>query len=243
MIIPVYSKVFLEIEDNSWCGVPSNSLLHSLSNREEFSTRWIAKIGDSYIALGDPVHNYGNNPVLYLPSWFCQQIHHDGDGFPVDVELIPAEELEKATSLTFKVIGTMPDDLDIREILEEPLSRLGVLQKEQIIPCPVLEGCSLIVKSCSPANTVFLDGSEIALEVEHDIPIRPPTPIPSTITSPFLPTSNIENSMIPLQRTSINTSASSQRGFISFSGTGYTLGGSTLNNIANGSTSSSNVVE
>lgn len=241
MIIPVYSKVYLEIEDNSWCGIPSNSLLHTLSSRDEFSSRWIAKIGDAYIALGDPVHNYGGSSILYLPTWFCQQIHHEGDGTPMNVELIPAESFEKATSLTFKVIGTLPDDLDIREILEEPLSRLGVLQKNQMIPCPVLEECSLLVNNCSPTDTVFLDGSEIALEVEHDIPQRKPTPIPSPITSPFLPSSNVVDSMIPLERTSTNTSTSAQNRFVSFSGNGYTLGGSIINNIT--SSYSSNMVE
>ncbi len=229
MIIPVYSKVYLEIEDNSWCAIPSNSLLHTLSNRNEFSIRWIAKIGTSYIALGDPEHNYSSSPILYLPTWFCQQIHHEGDGTPLEVELIPAEDFQKASALEFKVIGTMPNDFDIREILEEPLSRLGILQKGQIIPCPVPleEDCSLLVKSCSPSDTVFLDGSEVALEVEHE---RPPTPIPPPVTNPFVSSSNsnMVESMVtsPLQRTTAvsNTRTSSKNGFVSFSGTGYTLG-------------------
>jgi hypothetical protein len=225
MIIPVYSKVYLEIEDNSWCAIPSNSLLHTVSNHHEFSSRWIAKIGTSYIALGDPVHNYSSSPILYLPTWFCQQMNHEGDGTPVDVELIPAENFTKASALEFKVLGSIPDDFDIREILEEPLSRLGILQKGQIIPCPVPleEDCSLLVKSCSPEDIVFLDGSEIALEVEHE---RPPTPMPSPITNPI--TSNMVESMLPLpplERTSTVTArTSAQNGFVSFSGTGYRLG-------------------
>ena len=88
------------------------------------------------------------------------------DGFEVDLDFKRSEEMPRATSLNFRMLGPMPD-LDIRDLLEEPLSQLGVLQVGQIIPVPALEGV-LILESCEPDGIVFLDGAEIALDIVGD---------------------------------------------------------------------------
>ena len=173
----LYSKAFLETDDDSWSARPSSSLLQRLHNGEG-SARWIACISppvaigseptcsDSYISLGDPVSSERGRKVLYLPQWFMESIGVE-DGHEIDLDFKRSEEMPRAMSLNFRMLGTAPD-LDIRDLLEEPLSQLGVLQVGQIIPVPALEGTMLVLESCEPDGIVFLDGAEIALDIIGD---------------------------------------------------------------------------
>lgn len=180
----LYSKAFLETDDDSWSARPSSSLLQRL-HVGEGSARWIACISppfvigseeqkptcsDSYISIGDPVPSERGKKVLYLPQWFMESVGVE-DGYEVDLDFKRSEEMPRATSLNFRMLGppTGPD-LDIRDLLEEPLSQLGVLQVGQIIPVPALEGTMLVLESCEPDGLVFLDGAEIALDIVGDSP-------------------------------------------------------------------------
>jgi hypothetical protein len=140
------------------------------------------------------------------------------DGFEVDLDFKRSEDMPRATSLNFRMLGPLPD-LDIRDLLEEPLSQLGVLQVGQIIPVPALEGV-LILESCEPDGIVFLDGAEIALDIIGDepslasekafVPEEPLEEIP--VNEPFE-----DMPMIPSQ-------TSSTQKFIPFQGLGNRLG-------------------
>jgi hypothetical protein len=66
------------------------------------------------------------------------------------------------------VIGHIPADMDIRDLIEEPLSQLGVLEEGQIVPVPVVEGTMILLESCEPESLVFLDGSDIVMDLEMD---------------------------------------------------------------------------
>ena len=172
----LYSKAFLETDDDSWSARPSSALLQRL-HIGEGSARWIACISppvaigseptcsDSYISIGDPVPSDRGRKVLYLPQWFMESVGVE-DGSEVDLDFKRSEEMPRATSLNFRMLGSVPD-LDIRDLLEEPLSQLGVLQVGQIIPVPALEGV-LVLESCEPDGIVFLDGAEIALDIVGD---------------------------------------------------------------------------
>jgi hypothetical protein len=105
--------------------------------------------------------------ILYLPSWFCETIGVEG-GEELDVEFERSENLEKATRLSFKVIGQIPADIDIRDLIEEPLSQLGVIEVGQIVPVPVVEGAMILLESCEPEGLVFLDGADIVLDLEME---------------------------------------------------------------------------
>ena len=191
----LYSKAFLETDDDSWSARPSSALLQRL-HIGEGSARWIACISppvaigleptcsDSYISIGDPVPSDRGRKVLYLPQWFMESIGVE-DGHEVDLDFKRSEEMPRATSLNFRMLGppTGPD-LDIRDLLEEPLSQLGVLQVGQIIPVPALEGTMLVLESCEPDGLVFLDGAEIALDIVGD---SSPEPQPSFVAEPPLP--------------------------------------------------------
>jgi len=180
----VYTKAYLEDEDSTWCARPTSRLLqHIHQSDDNGSARWIAVLGDSRIALGDPVPN-NTEYNLFLPGWFA-----DSADILVGEEMLVrferSEEMPRATRLVFKALGDIPEGIDVRELLEEPLSQLGVLRMGQIIPIPVLEGTLLLLETCEPdAETLFMDGAEIALEIIEDArPAaeslqRPPTPIP-----------------------------------------------------------------
>jgi len=163
--VTLYSKVFLETNDDTWSARPNNALLRRLHSGEG-SARWISQIYDSYISIGDPVPGEGGN-IMYLPQWFMESAGIE-DGSEVEIEFTKSEELSKATSLTFRMMGPGESDVDIRDLLEEPLSQLGVLQVGQIIPVPTLEGSMLLLESCDPDGVVFLDGAEIALNIIND---------------------------------------------------------------------------
>jgi hypothetical protein len=226
--VTLYSKAFLETDDDSWSARPSSSLLQKLHSGEG-SARWIACISppvaigseptcsDSYISIGDPVPSDRGRKVLYLPQWFMESVGVE-DGFEVDLDFKRSEDMPRATSLNFRMLGPLPD-LDIRDLLEEPLSQLGVLQVGQIIPVPALEGV-LILESCEPDGIVFLDGAEIALDIIGDepslasekafVPEEPLEEIP--VNEPFE-----DMPMIPSQ-------TSSTQKFIPFQGLGNRLG-------------------
>lgn len=177
-VLRLYSKLYMEVEDDSWSARPNISAMHELP-RDQETGRWIVHIrhGDSqvHIALGDPVANTAQNPSgLYLPPWALNALSLEGAGEEVQVQFLRCEEFEKATSLTFQLLGGRVDDAMIRDILEEYLSQVGVLEEGQMIPLPMMDGLVLLVSQCEPSvGTVFLDGNEVALHIEQSRPSSP----------------------------------------------------------------------
>lgn len=208
-----------EEEDESWCASPSMALLHDIHERDQSvgSARWIAKIGTVYSALGDPVR--GTTPwqkELFVPSWLLNQAGVE-EGDRVSIEMQRSASLPEAEHLNLKVLGELPEGWDIRMTLEEPLSQLGVLHEGQILPCPMLEGVSLLVQICQPAGPVFLHGNEVSLEIEHQEPTRsePPPPVVATTMDDFA-------SMIPMESI-LPLIQEKKPSFQAFQGKGYSL--------------------
>jgi hypothetical protein len=194
------------------------------------SARWIATFDGGRISVGDPVNTFTSSDALFVPSWFLDSVGLE-DGAEVELAFEKSEDLPKATRLSFKVIGDIPADIDVRDLLEEPLSQLGVLEVGQMIPIPILEGTMLLLQECEPDNVVFLDG-EADLEIENDSPPAPAyahahaeqgqeqgqeqAPVP---TPEYTPPQDIDfSSMFSLP-------APTPSGFVPFSGIGRTLGG------------------
>lgn len=233
--VAVYSKLFMEEQDESWCARPSRRLLEWLHGQDDDSARWIAVIGGVRICLGDPVR--GNDTYareLFVPQWVLDSAGMGGEGDEIRIRFERSEVLAKATKLGFKVMGDIPEDLDLKDLLEEPLSQLGVLEEGMILPAPVLEGVHLLVQTCEPAGQpVFLDGAEIALEMEDDDaviaararaaeerkqaespppPQQPPSPPEEDSMLPFLP---------PPSAPPVTTGG--RRGYVPFQGVGRRL--------------------
>jgi hypothetical protein len=167
--VTVYPKIYMSVEDNSWSARPSTMLARRLHSGEG-SARWVGCVKGSHISVGDPISDGGmrsTEEVLYLPSWFCESIGVEG-GEELEIEFERSENLQKATRLSFKVIGQIPGDMDIRDLIEEPLSQLGVLEEGQIVPVPVVEGAMILLESCEPDGLVFLDGADIVMDLEMD---------------------------------------------------------------------------
>jgi hypothetical protein len=168
--VTVYPKIYMSVEDSSWSARPSVMLARRLHSGEG-SARWVACVKGSHISIGDPISSPSymgrEEEILYLPSWLCESIGVEG-GEELDIEFERSENLPKATRLSFKVIGQIPADMDIRDLIEEPLSQLGVLEEGQIVPVPVVEGAMILLESCEPESLVFLDGSDIVMDLEME---------------------------------------------------------------------------
>ena len=195
-LIKVYSKLYLETDDDSWSARPTKNLMRRLHSQD--SARWIAAFDGGRISVGDPVNTFTGSDALFVPSWFLESIGLE-DGADVELAFEKSETLPKATRLSFKVIGDIPADMDVRDLLEEPLSQLGVLEVGQMIPIPILEGTMLLLQECEPENVVFLDG-EADLEIENDTPVETPSPAPADATPPSAPAAPVAPPAPPAEK-------------------------------------------
>ena len=204
--------------DSSWSAIPSNSLVQRLHSYSiEGSLRWIAVFrsgGEEHrIALGSPD---GEDLRLAIPGWFLDSAGLAGDGEEIIVRFERCETMTSARHLRFKAMEPLPDWLDIRDILEEPLSQLGVIKQGQMLPIPVLDSVLILLDSAEPADEfLFLDGDEIAIDVAEPEPLPEPEPEPVAENTPLIPT--------PVTQTPVTQTPVTQ-GFVPFSGKGRTLG-------------------
>ena len=230
--------------DSAWSARPSNSLVQRLHTHfPEGSMRWIAVLrvsGEEHrIALGSPED--GEDMSLHLPSWYVESIGIVGQGEELIVSFEKCERMTKATGLRFRTVDPIPEWLSIRDVLEEPLSQLGVLRQGQILPIPVLESSVIIVEVCEPTDAafVFLDGEDVAMEVEGLEEDEPAAGIPNIRSepSPFEPTNFASMFDYPAPAAALSAAYALQNapapeepvvtpraGFTPFSGKGHVLG-------------------
>lgn len=228
-LVTVYSKLYLETEDESWSARPTKNLMRRLHSQD--SARWVAAFEGGRISVGDPVNTFTSSDALFVPSWFLDTLGLN-DGSEVELAFEKSEDLPKATRLSFKVIGDIPADMDVRDLLEGPLSQLGVLEVGQMIPVPILDGTMLLLQECEPENVVFLDG-EADLEIENEtaaaLPVEQEQEQEQAATLPvFIPQDIDFSSMLP-------PSSPAPSGFVPFSGVGRTLGGDKGRRLGGGS--------
>jgi hypothetical protein len=137
-------------------------------------------------ALGAPVAGWVKK--MYVPHWILEACGLEGTGEEVAIRFERCESFLKAEKLGFEVIGDIPADVDMNDLLEEPLSQLGVIHKGQMIPAPAFEGVHLLLRTCQPDGPpVFLDGTEVSLEIEKPPPSTPPPPFTPVTPAPVIP--------------------------------------------------------
>jgi len=211
--------VTLQKNFSTWSAVPSNTLVQRLhAYFPEGSMRWIAVFalhGEEHrIALDSPDGSTGMS--LRLPEWFLDTMGVTGEQI---VRFERSESMPRATSLTFR-LNSLPDWLDIRDILEGPLSQLGVIKQGQVLPLDVLDD-TILLDNAEPFDTfLFLDGDEIAIHVICDaepepVPVVEPEPVPVPLPEPVpvpLPEPD-DFSMIPMKK-----------GFVPFTGKCHVIG-------------------
>jgi hypothetical protein len=167
-----------------------------------------------------------------MPQWFLESsdLSSDANADEVIVRFIPCEGIPSARKLRFKTLEPLPDWLDIRDVIEEPLSQLGIIKQGQMLPLPVLDSVVLILDSAEPFDDfLFLDGDDIEIDVvtDHDAPEAPEAPetpetpeahetheAPEEAGFPFFP-APMAPPMAPIPQS---------QGFVPFSGKGHTLG-------------------
>lgn len=228
----IYTKTFLEAENDTWSVIPSSALLQQMNALpiEQETTRWIAVIRsagqENKIALGSPVE--GTDRCLYFPKWFLDGIGINGNGDERIVRFEVSEPMPRATSLSFKVFGDIPEWVDIVEILEGPLSELGVLKRGQVLPIPLLEDAIIVLNACEPdTDFVFMDGSDISLNVENDEEsfVLPPPAI-EPVQPPVVASTEVPFDFTSLISTPITTPPIKPKGgFVPFQGRGRRLDG------------------
>jgi len=211
--VKVYSKIYLDVEDTTWCARPTKDVMRRLQSQD--SARWIATFDGGRISIGDPV-SFMDSDSLFVPGWFMETIGLE-DGVEVMLRFEPCETLPKARHLSFKVVGEV--NVDIRDLIEEPLSQLGVIEVGQTIPVPLMEGALLLLMNCEPSGTVFLDGADIGLEIEYEDSGTSASASASTDFGPILPAP----SSVPEDFGPMLPSAPSST-FIPFQGRGHRLG-------------------
>jgi len=181
----------MEEDCSTWSARPSERIMEMLHSREHGSARWIAVIGGVHVALGDPVAGWVKK--MYVPHWILEACRLEGTGEEVAIRFERCESFLKAEKLGFEVIGDIPADVDMNDLLEEPLSQLGVIHKGQMIPAPAFEGVHLLLRTCQPDGPpVFLDGTEVSLEIEQP-PRTPPPPFTPVAPAPPLPPQDQQN--------------------------------------------------
>jgi hypothetical protein len=221
--------------DSSWSAIPNNSLVQRLHAVND-SMRWIAVFtlqGEEHrIALGSPNGIMGNLE-LSLPDWFLESsglsVHADTRE-EIIVRFLPCEGMTGARKLRFKTLEPLPDWLDVRDVLEEPLSQLGVIKQGQVLPIPVLDSTVLILDSAEPVDDfLFLDGDGIEIDVfmdgveERGQETAPEVPAPE-VPAPEVPQVEDFSFLPPQPFVPAAAAAAAPQGFVPFSGKGHTLG-------------------
>jgi hypothetical protein len=223
--VPVYSTLYAAEDCGEWCARPTARFLQMLLHGHgPESARWIVSVGGVSVALGDPIADT-RQAAVYVPQWIldASSEEHVGQGETVSVECIAAETLPRAQRLCFRVIGDLPEDVDVRELLEGALSQLGVLSLGQMLPVPAFEGCVLMVEACEPADRVFLDGAEVALEIEREVEAvgaEPVVPVASQAVASQPTEDFFSGGMVPVEELAPAPLAQSQGNRLGGGGTG-----------------------
>jgi hypothetical protein len=170
-----------------WNVYLSSDLFARLMRGDEESQRWIARIGDAEVVqvscgIGAPLE-YESTHRIYAPQWILDTLGINGDGELLMLECVPCENLPRATRLVLRPSEEMI--AEPRELLEGPLSLLGAVREGSVLPLPGGLG-TLTVEVTEPAEEVFLDGAEVAVEFKEDhlrpasVADVPPAPRPAT---------------------------------------------------------------
>jgi hypothetical protein len=226
--VRTWSKAFAPSPDTDPFSLQVDSRIWEESIRDASAQRTFVQIhhprgGTACIApLGQPVHVEGEDHAVYMPLWMLDSYQFSEDGEETRITIHTEESFPEATRLVFRVVDSAFYNSDVKEELERALSALGVVQKHTVLQVPIAAlggfAVEVFVSETEPANIVFCQGEEVAVEFEEPIDaIRPPTPIPPTPVA----IEEMFGSMLPSEE-----QASPPVGFRAFQGQGNLLGGS-----------------
>lgn len=249
MEVELYSFQYLDDgaarDATEWSLYPSSDIYQDIMRVE--SQRMIARLGDEDIVnvlcgIGTPLE-YSSRGRMYCPQWVLDTLGLSGEGDLVRCAWVRCEDLQRATRLVLRPSEEMM--AEPRELLEAPFSLLGAVRVGSVLPLPgSFEGGTLTVEICEPADEVFLDGAEVAVEFKEDhlprasaAPLEESGAVAGAGAASTEDTENTEDgfsSMVPITSLPPLAPTLSQpiqrrgghpKGFVPFSGTGYSLKG------------------
>lgn len=192
--VQVFSKAFLSLEEDqaNWSNATvSRSLWEELLRENTNHHRLFLSFHEQNVicAVGNPSLEHTDLHSVYLPYQILDRLNSTGSGEERQVSVFTEEAFPEATRITIRVIDSAAYNSDIKEELEQTLGKLGVLQKDTQYQIPIAAlgnyPVDIFVSQLEPADIVFCQGDEVAIEFEEPVdqippppPERPPTPIP-----------------------------------------------------------------
>ena len=206
--VQVFSKAFLNTEEDvaNWSNATISRGFWEELLREHTSHRrlFLSFHGQEHpilCAVGNPSLEHTDMHQVYLPYQVLDRLQCSGSGEEKQVSIYTEEAFPEATQITLRVIDSAAYNSDIKEELEQTLGKLGVLQlnTQYQIPIQALGNypVDIFVSRLEPADIVFCQGDEVAIEFEEPVDQitppppepeqRPPTPIPQNVPSLMVP--------------------------------------------------------
>jgi len=194
--VSLYSKVFLDSNDiHDWSNVAIDRSLWEDIHRIHVNATTVHRyflrfISDKCIvAIGNPVMgNVTDEKKVYMPQWLLDRHNFQGEGESYDVEILTEEAFPEATKIVLRVVDSAFYNSDIKKELELALTRLGVIEKGQLIHVPIDSldnfAVDIYVSELEPANIVLCQGEEVVVEFEEPVDAiveRAPTPVPEEV--------------------------------------------------------------
>ena len=200
--VQIFSKAFLETEEeSSWSNATlSRDLWQELFREQTGQTRlFLSFPGTStplICAVGNPHLSHTEEHCIYLPYEILGKLGLEGAGEQRQVTVLSEEAFPPAERIKIRFLDSAAYNSDVKEELEQALTKLGVLSNQTQYQIPIQSlgnfPVDIFVSDLEPADIVLCHGDEVALEFEEPIdqitppPLeRPPTPVPAEV--PRLP--------------------------------------------------------
>jgi len=197
--VQIYSKAFLDTEDeSSWSNATlSRDLWQELFRDQHGQTRLFLSFPGSehpvVCAVGNPHLSHTEEHCVYLPYEILGKLGLEGGGEQRQITVFSEEAFPPAERIKIRFIDSAAYNSDVKEELEQALTKLGVLSNQTQYQIPIQSlgnfPVDIFVSEVEPADIVLCHGDEVAIEFEEPVdqitpppPARPPTPIPADIS-------------------------------------------------------------
>lgn len=203
--VQIFSKAFLSSEEDqaNWSNATVSrglweELLRENTNHQRLFLSFHGQEHPVICAVGNPSLEHTDMHQVYLPYQILDRLNSTGSGEEKQVSVFTEEAFPEATRITIRVIDSAAYNSDIKEELEQTLGKLGVLQKDTQYQIPIAAlgnyPADIFISHLEPADIVFCQGDEVAIEFEEPVdqitpppPERPPTPIPQAPQNLMVP--------------------------------------------------------
>jgi hypothetical protein len=152
---------------------------------------------NAFCAVGSPIPRQSESePRIFVPQSMLERLGVEGMGEVAEVTWRSEEAFPEATRIVLKPRDETFFSTNIKEELERALTRIGVLRVGDLIrfPLEALNGYEVEfdVRLTEPASIVLMQGDEVAIEFEQELPMRVPEPEPEVFEDgPVVPVTSV----------------------------------------------------